>query len=361
MSLRVGLDAQIFLAQRRGGISRYFVELMRAFETDSALGVDVVTPYRDVANEHLVETFPDRYRLDVRHDSRWRGLLRPRRLRAMSDVDLVHHTFYDPAYLEVAAGLPAVSTVHDMIPELFPDDFPHGNPHAAKERFVRSSAGLVCVSETTRRDLLRLYGPLDAEIAVVPLGVGDEFRTPRVTKVSGPSSFVLFVGHRGGYKGFDVLVRAMARRPELAELHLVCVGGGAFSLAEQRLLAQANLTERVHRPVVPDAELPGLYAIATCLVYPSRYEGFGLPILEAFAASCPVIAADTEIFREVADDAAAYFPPDDAAALADALGTCVRDQAWRRARTDAGRARAADFTWSRTAAATADLYRRVLA
>jgi len=356
----VRYDAQIFEAQRRGGISRYFVELMRQFDHDPALGVTVSTPFRRIRNEHLAEAYPGRYKVAPPLGRVRRLLERPFRPDDPA-AELVHLTYYDRAALDAARGLPVVSTVHDMIPELFPHEFPAGNPHLDKEACVGASAGLVCVSETTRRDLLALYGELAGDVVVIPHGVGDEFRTPARPRVRLPDSYVLYVGRRGGYKDWAVVVDAFASGALGAGVSLVCLGGGAFTADERALLTERGVAARTHLLRVPDSDLPGVYAAAAAFAFPSRYEGFGLPVLEAFAAGCPVVVADTDCSREVADDAARYFAAGDADALADALGALLRDDSARDRLVAAGRRRAAGFTWRRTAEATAAFYREVAA
>lgn len=354
----VGFDAQIFRSQSRGGISRYFVELLREFDADPALGVSVSTPFRAVRNEHLLDLAPRRFRPRTRLDAARERLRRSS--RPIAGVDLVHHTYYDPAYLDTG-GRPSVSTVHDMIPELMPEAFTDGNPHRAKHEFVRASDGVICVSETTRRDLMRVYDDVTAAVVVIPHGVGPEFWQPTSGPVDLPSRYVLFVGKRSGYKDWSVLVAAWAEAGLPDDVELLCIGGGAFTDEERATLAQHGLGSRASQRTVSDAELPGVYAAAELLVFPSRYEGFGIPVLEAFAAGCPVVLADTDCFREVADDAGLFFAPGEPSALAAGIGSVVRDAAVRARFVESGTLRAKEFTWRRSAELTADFYRQVLA
>jgi glycosyltransferase involved in cell wall biosynthesis len=357
--LTVTFDDQIFQLQQRGGISRYAVELIRQFRVNPELGIHASTPYRRVVNDHLVDLDPTRYRHGPSR-ARVRHLLNGWARHEARRPDVVHHTYYDAKRIG-SPYTPSVTTVHDMIPELFAGDGVRADLHAAKEAYVRAAAGVICVSETTRRDLDRLYGPIDAEVVVVHHGVGREFRDPRPTSVPLPDRFVLHVGGRGGYKDWSTLVAAWQHLDRDDDLALVCLGGGAFTPDERELLASEGLTARARQLVVADGDLPGVYAAAAALVAPSRYEGFGLPLLEAFAAGCPVVASDTACFREVADTAAAFFPVGDAAALGTVLDAVLRDGPWRARLVDDGRLRASDFTWERAAAQTADLYRSVAA
>lgn len=271
---------------------------------------------------------------------------------------MVHHTYYLPRDLGGFWPVPRITTIHDMIPELMPELFPQGNPHLAKREYVALSSGLVFVSETSRRDLILLYGPLEVPSAVAHLAPGREFH-PRPSLGARDGHYLLFVGSRGGYKEFETLLIALGMvRSE--SLSLIAVGGGAFSDRELARIEELGLVGRVRQESTDDEELAKLYAYADALVVPSRYEGFGLPVVEAMASGCPVVLSDIEIFREVADDVALYFSCGDAEALAALLDRIHRDLGLRSASREAGLVRVKDFNWCRNARTTAELYREVL-
>ena len=356
--IRVSYDAQIFRRQRRGGISRYFAELMRAFIVEPSLGVQPVFRSHLVASRHLREA-------GLGHH--W--VVHPRILgyaestlmssqRTHRGADIIHHTYYSPRGLERSWSTPRVTTIHDMIPELMPQFFPMGNPHLAKREYVAQSGGLIFVSETSRRDLFRLYGPQDIPTAVAHLAPGQQFY-PRPSVSTRGSQFVLFVGHRGGYKEFGTLLNALYRVRSNA-LMLCAVGGGPFNDEEVTHIRKLGLVARVRQESADDETLATLYSSALALVVPSVYEGFGLPVVEAMASGCPVVLSDTDVFREIAADVAQFFPTYDIDALADALNRISEDAEMRQSNGQRGLVRARDFTWERTAQATADLYREVL-
>jgi glycosyltransferase involved in cell wall biosynthesis len=357
MTVRVSYDAQIFRRERRGGISRYFTELVGTYQREPSLGVIPSVAARFVASKHLAEAGLGSRVVVPRILGRASQLF-PVSQGLGKGADLVHHTYYSPFVLRGDRQLPRVTTIHDMIPELMPEYFPRGNPHWAKRQHVEQSSGLVFVSEASRRDLLRLYGPQDVPMAVAPLAPGSTFH-PRVPDSSPSLPFVVFVGARKGYKEFDTVLLALARlRPP--GLSVVAVGGGSLSRAERARVEELGLVGRVRQVSVSDEGLARLYASAIALVVPSRYEGFGLPVVEAMATGCPVVASDIEVFREVADEAAEYFAVGDADALVVALERVLGDHVLRRSLREAALLRVRDFSWSRTARITAALYREVL-
>ncbi|MEH3154985.1 MAG: glycosyltransferase family 1 protein [Gordonia paraffinivorans] len=361
--MRVEFDHQIFSGQRHGGISRYFTEMIRAFDADPALGVRPELSFRFTTNEHLLELG----RGDVRRPPLPERLSGARALSAMnsalprrSHADLVHRTFYDPPR-PTRGGVPAVCTVYDMIPELFPALFEGTRPHRAKRQVVLASDAVFCISETTRRDLVRFYGDLPMPVVVTHLAVSDRFAaSARGRDPERSGGHVLYVGNRAGYKNFDTVLHAFAEaRPGLGDIPLLCVGGGAFSPDERSTIERLGLQDSVTQRFVDDASLPGVYADALCFVFPSTYEGFGLPVVEAMAADCPVVIADTDCLVEVAGGAAVTFAPEDHRALADLLRRAREDTTWRATLRGLGSERAAEFTWHRTAARTAEVYHRL--
>jgi glycosyltransferase involved in cell wall biosynthesis len=356
--VQVAFDEQIFLLQRRGGISRYFTELIRAFDGDRSLHVDAATPFRDIANDHLGMVTSRSFRGHEHRLSR-RALMavaraRPRR-RAHPDV--VHHTFFHPRFLRDYPGVAKAVTVFDMIPERQSGAVPP-EVHLAKDEYVARADLILTLSEASRADIADHYPRLQAPIVVVALGVDPIFAAGGAAPVPGP--YLLFVGQRGGYKDFATLTRAFARvAPDHPDLRLLAVGGGRFTADEHRDAAALGLGGRVTQVTLTDAKLPGAYAGARAFVMPSRYEGFGLPALEAMAAGAPTLLADASSLPEVGGDAALYFPSGDAAALADELQAVLSNDPAVANLVAAGRERALGFTWQATAAATATAYRRV--
>ena len=361
--MRVAFDEQIFAIQAYGGISRMFAELARQFTDDPELDVDLLPLSAPIINRYVLDNDRLKARLavwDAGHEyksiGRYFMRVQPRRR-----LDVVHNTFYLPHGLAGYPGAKRVVTVHDMIPELMPKTRRRLDFVTLKKRYVMSADHVICVSEFTREDLVRTYGQIKAPISVIHHGVGPEFQPGAARPAGLPAKYVLFVGNRGHYKDAGVLMRAFATIAKVeTDLSLLFVGGGGFSSEEQGMLHDLGIQARVAQISLPDDQMPGAYGNALMCVFPSRFEGFGLPALEAMACGTPTILARATSLPEVGGEAAAYFTPGDDRELAAAMAAFVDDEERRDEHRRAGIERARQFTWRKAAEETADVYRSLL-
>ncbi len=306
-------------------------------------------------------------RLDRR--LRWQQWHVPRRAK-LAKADLLHVPGFDaPLY----QPCPTILTVHDLIGMLFPVSLP---PIA---RFywskwlpftVHFATHLLADSEHTARDIIRLLQIPPERITVVPFGVAPQYRPLDHQpvqlirqKYQLPEQFILFVSTLEPRKGLDTLVQAFARlQYAYPNLNLVLVGQPGWYT--ERLFAQTNLESLRQKVIftgyVPDDELVLLYNAATLLAFPSRYEGFGLTVLEAMACGTPVVCSNSSSLPEVAGDAAIMVPPDQSDLLAQAIRRVLDDELLRQEMRHKGLAQAARFTWEQTAQKTLAVYEKVL-
>jgi len=228
--------------------------------------------------------------------------------------------------------------------------------HKEKGRLVKKAAAVIVISNATRRDLLRFHPEAAEKVHVVPLGSPPILETDWTDRSRG--DFLLFIGERSRYKNFvrfsQAAVRMLRRN---SDLRLVCVGGGPLTKEELEPFLLAGLGDRVTWENPTDDRLNGLYRRAALFVFPSWYEGFGLPLLEAMANGCPTAAARTEAFTEVAGDAAIYFDPFSTDEMEAAMETVLRDRATQQELVRNGLKRARLFSWRRMAEQTAEVYR----
>lgn len=260
-------------------------------------------------------------------------------------------------YYTTPIATPSLMLVYDLIPERLGLDM--SDPVWDEKRLaIEHASAYACISENTRRDLVELEPAASEKLAVVvPLGVDESFTVTQETDVAAfraehglDRPYFLVVGERRGvqgYKNVDLVFRALREWPGAGTHELVCVGGAANIEPDLTRIAPQV---RVRRLALSDEELRLTYAGAVALVFPSRYEGFGLPVAEAMACGCPVIVTSRSSLPEVAGDAAIYVDPDDPRSLQDAF-TAVREPSRRAAMIAAGVRRAAELNWAEAASA----------
>ena len=371
--MRVAYDDEIFTRQRQGGVSRVFSELIREFREDPTLGVEPVFDFGIHRNDHLnalnlsgVRAIKAGSVLDRRRLAQTVSERVFTRRRTKSDV--LHLTYYSLRALGRADGRPVVCSLHDMIPELHPE-LTHATTHGAKLSVLRRCDLILCGSETARADLETLVHGLDAEIRVCPYGTRPrQLAEPPVER---DAATVLYVGGRLGYKNFSVLLDALNLAGAAARngahgahcangIELLCVGGGPLTRAELERISALNASVRVRQIDADDTTLETLYGRVTLFVATSLAEGFGLPVLEAMSAGCPVAISNIAAFREVVGDAGLFHAPNDPDALADNIMSVIGDPAVSADLAGLARARSLRFTWRRSAELTAEAYRTLL-
>jgi glycosyltransferase involved in cell wall biosynthesis len=381
LAMRILFDHQVMDAQIRGGISRYFHQLISTLESRGLAEVRLPPVYTD--NECfrplLSELGLQRYGLpslliqNIRRtglprkeiERVWRRAKRRHNRRASikklkeQDFDLFHPTYYDPYFLDHLKGKPFVLTIHDMIHEMFPGYFkPDDKTGEHKALLAREAAGIIAISASTKADILRYIDVDPEKIEVIHHA---NSLTGESEEIAVPGNYVLHVGERCRHKNFQTFLAAFAGLASaLPDLHLVCASSKGFDRSELDLIEKLGLVGRCASLSVSDRQLTFLYRNAALLAFPSLHEGFGLPVLEAFAAGCPVALSATSCFPEIAGDAALYFDPSDVSSIERALGKLLSDSALRRTLTRLGQQQLQSFSWATTAERTAAVYGRCL-
>lgn len=276
-------------------------------------------------------------------------------------ADILHSTFYLPHGLDGRHSGKRIVTIHDMIPELMPQTRRRLDFLTLKQRYIRSADQVICVSEATKQDMLKVYGLIRAPIHVIHHGVSSRFRPDIPPADFLPAHFILFVGHRHQYKDADVLFRAFGQIARIdLDLELLCVGGNGITRAEASLLEELGIRDRVSQRFLSDELMASAYSNAAAFVFPSHFEGFGLPALEAMASGTPTILARSTSLPEIGGDAAIYFEPGGVEELGRQITAVLNDSSLRKDLVSRGLARSGEFTWDRAAAHTADVYRQAL-
>jgi glycosyltransferase involved in cell wall biosynthesis len=361
--IRVMYDEQIFLLQEYGGISRYFTELIKTFHAHPELGVEPVVSFHAVRNQYLLKEtnfYPLRQvksQLGALYHLVTQMLFNR---KSPKGVDLVHQTFYLPGFFSRFGGLPKAITLFDMIPENTESNKKLWNPHFAK-KYVMPKADLVfSISEASTNDMLSEY-QTNIDVTTTYLGVGSEY-APNLERLEWlPEQFFLFIGNREGYKDCELAIRAFAKaKKHTPGTVLLLVGGGNLTAGEKGLIAELGIEDSIIQRSVSAEELPNVYSNARGLIYPSRYEGFGLPLVEAMASRVAVLASDTPINAEIAGESATYFPVGDGNSLAELMVQLISKPQAFQDKINLGQSRSKEFTWRKCAEITAAEYRRII-
>lgn len=369
--MKIVFDHQIFTQQSYGGISRYIVRLTQGL---LALGyqTEVVAPIH--RNRYIKELPPERvHGVELKYfppkTGRLIGLANDKlsnlKIRNLKP-DLLHETYYNAKSVSSAAK-GRVITVYDMIHEKFAPDFPTNDPTSKYKRLAVARADhVICISESTKHDLCEIFEVPEHKVSVVHLGF-DKFNQradahPASLIGETKRQFLLYVGSRGGYKNFVGMLRAVAACPILKNtFDVIAFGGGDFTATERAIIKALGFApQTVHQMNGGDNILASLYTQARAFIYPSKYEGFGLPPLEAMAHNCPVITSNSSSMPEVIGNAGQYFNPLDIEAQAEAISSVVFDEQRRSELIALGQQRLSLFTWERCALETQVVYQQVI-
>ena len=368
--MRLAFDHQTFCLQTTGGISRYFCRLAEEL-IKLRQEVKVFAPlYRNQYLPKAIVPIWGRYikKYPVKTANllvEMNGLL-SRHLIYRWHPDVVHETYFS-GQRSSPVNTPSVLTVFDMISELEAiQDIPHaasGFKVSQKYMAVARADHVICISEHTRQDLIRLFDVPEEKTSVIHLGC-DEFSVPSALEFVHPNSgrpFLLYVGNRDGYKNFSLFLQSVASSIKLLnDFDIVAFGGGAFNPSERLNIERFGFRQnQVLQLTGNDEVLGSLYKAASALVYPSTYEGFGLPPIEAMAMGCPVISSNSSSMPEIIGNAACFFDPMSIDDMRHAIESVVYSDSVANELVLKGFARAKLFSWNQCAQKTLNIYRNL--
>lgn len=355
-------DHQIFMAQKYGGVSKYFYEIIKNISlTDSP-----ILPFNYTKSIYLKEDKSINHNMkfmDIEFKGSHYIIDKPlNKLNEMQTIktlkkgnyDIFHPTWYNQYFYEYCS-VPFVTTIHDMIQELW--EFSHKNVIENKKLSIINATKIIAVSENTKKDILNFYNIDPQKVEVIYHGVSIK---PNKYHPNFWGNYILFVGKRSRYKNFKVFVKGIA--PLIADakdLKLICVGN-KFKKDELNLFSSLNIENKVLAIQADDLTLHSLYRYAKVFVYPSLYEGFGIPILEAFANGCPCCLSESSCFPEIAQTAASYFDPNDKNSIYKVVKKVIFDKAIRNKLIDSGWMRLAKFSWEKSAIETSTIYKNTI-
>jgi len=369
--MRVVYDYQIFSVLPFGGISRYFIELAQRLSELDECDAKILAPLYINKFVHQLEKgivtgyyMPAISRIHRVRAAFNRGL--SNLWLARNSVDILHETFFlDKPIQDTNKGTKRVITVYDMIDEKFPECFSGVNyeQHIQKKKDgINRADHVICISEKTKEDMIEIVKVDPVKVSVVHLGFtltnGDA--SSGIPLISKP--YLLYVGMRYQYKNFRRLLKAYASSRTLNQnWKLVCFGGGALTREEYAFARQLGISDdQLLWMDGKDSTLSNLYQYAAALVYPSLYEGFGLPPLEAMSHDCPVICSNGGSLPEVVSDAGTFFDPYSVEAIADAIESVVANTERSKQLQLLGEERITHFSWEDCASQTLEIYQSLL-
>lgn len=309
-------------------------------------------------------------------------------LSELKEVDIVHYPWFDFFFhtLPIRKRFPMVVTIHDTEPLIFPKQYPtglRGKINFLLQKISLQSCRLIISdSQNSKEDIIRFFKLNEAKIKVVPLAADQKFRVlndARLLRIkrkySLPDKFLLYVGDANWVKNLPFLIEGFKSIVEAyPTLKLVLIGGVFLKNLENidhpelaslkklnRMIREYNLEEKVFRPgSIDNGELIAFYNLATIYIQPSLYEGFGLPILEAFSCGTPVVSSDRGSLREVGGNAAVYFDPTNLKQFKSILLEILEDKSLQKKLSKLGLEQAAKFSWDKVIDETKIVYEKVL-
>ena len=271
---------------------------------------------------------------------------------------VIHQTYYSTVN-GLPVDTPKVITVHDMIHEKYNYQFPNSKKISMqKYKAIKKADHVICISQNTKNDLIEIFNVSPNKLSVIYHGFNSLTGVEgKVHNSSNPKPYILYVGDRFGYKNFEIFLYAYSSSHWLINnFDVVCFGGSEFSSNEHERIGQLKLSNKIKRVSGSDALLADCYRGASLFVYPSLYEGFGMPLLEAMSLGCPVACSGTSSMPEVAGDAGAYFDPRSIDSMRDQIEVVLNSSERRAELVAKGNIRFRAFDWSDSASQTLQVY-----
>lgn len=366
-------DHQIFWYQPYGGISNYYYGVMDTAHKNKLFDFEFSTLH---ANNRYIQglsyskakpflpqhSFPGKnslfFALKKKNESNALKILKEGR------IDLFHPTYFD-TYYAGKTKVPYVLNFFDLTMERFSDMFsPRVTFFKEKKELLKNSRQVIVCSKNTKKDLLKYYDfdAKDVSVAYLSSSLPKKFDAKKVTidAKNLPKKYILFIGGRDLYKNFNFFAKAIAQLiKDNPEIKIVCAGK-ELSSTERAYLSTIGILDKVITYSVKDHDLIYLYKNALVMVYPSLYEGFGIPIIEAFDNGCPVALSKASCFPEVAENAAVYFDPANESSIREAVEKIITDDKLKNKIVKLGYARGKEFSLDKTVEQTMKAYEKAL-
>jgi glycosyltransferase involved in cell wall biosynthesis len=351
--MKVVFSNTIFFLQKKGGISRYFVNLNKELRKNK-INSKIIAPINkniylkksDSNNiSFFIKRFPRNFFLYKLNNFLFSYFLKK------ENPDIIHETYYDKNNLNILKNKIKIVTVYDLIHEKF-SKFYSKEKSLEKNKILKNVDHFVCISKKTQNDFINYYNIPAKKTSVIYLGCDHLKKYKKKNNFKLKDEYFLYVGDRNGYKNFAILCEAINKSKKLKNMKVICFGGGKFSNYE---IKKYNLKSNFINYQGNDFLMSNLYKNARAYINTSKYEGFGIPNIEAMYLGCPVITSDFSVFKEIGGNSNLFFKNGDYKDLANKM-IYFLDKKNRDIYIKRGIKNSKKFTWSKCAIQTKDLY-----
>ena len=368
--MKIFYDHKIFCKQEIGGPSKYFVQLNNHLNKTN-VNAKIFAGFhlnKYLKNYKLKNSigfeknfFFSKYFVNTKIVSKINSFNEIINLNFLKSFnpDVIYSTYYDGSFY--TKNKPLVITVFDLIHEIFYKSYGYQNPYYPKKNAIDRANHIICISKSTTDDLMRFYNVDTNKISIIHLGTEKKLKPNSGAPIKYP--YILYIGNRHLYKNFEVFLKSLSTEPKILKNFKIVLFGGKKNFDKNEL----NLLELYKIDLKnflffegSDDLLNSFYQNARLLIYPSKYEGFGLPILEGFANNCPVICSNISVFKEVAGNAAVYFDPNKHDSLSYTLTKVLFSDLVRQDLINKGKKRIELFNWNKCAQETKEVYKKLI-
>ena len=372
--MKIFFDHKIFTLQNYGGPSRYFINLIDQLNKIESISAKIYAPIHinhflsSTANHNvgIANKVPFANYLSQFNSFKKQIMKINNKLNNFymdkNKPNIIHSTYYDDRFPLKTDKL--VITVFDLIHEIFHDDYNKNKNFLPKENILKKACQIICISESTKKDLINFYNIDKKKITVTHLAnsLSSNYNPQNKIKLKLSNKFFLYVGPRRKYKNFNQLLYLLNYNKQIhKEFDLVTFGGGKLNQDEKKLIKKLNLNkDKIIQIDGDESILKYLYKNAEFFIYPSKYEGFGIPILESFSQECPVLCSNTSSLPEVAGDAAFFFDPNDLSSISNSINKIISSNDLRSSLIKKGNQRLKMFSWNKCALETLNVYKKMI-
>ena len=355
--MKIVFSNTIFFLQKKGGISRYFVNLNNELQKIKIRSKIIAPLNKNIYLKNLnqkntsffLRRFPKNFLLSKLNNFLFSYFLK------RENPDIIHETYFKKNNLNILKNKIKIVTVYDLIHEKFSKLYPR-EKLLEKRNVLKYTDHFICISKKTQNDFINYYNIPIKKTSVIYLGCDHLKQYKKKNNIKYKEKYFLYVGDRDGYKNFKILSQAINKSKKLKNIKVICFGGGKFSEDE---IKKYNLRDNFINYEGDDHFLSNLYKNAIAFINTSKYEGFGITNIEAMYLGCPVISSNFTTFKEVSKDSCLYFKNNNYLDLSNKM-IYFLDKRKRNIYIKRGYKRSKLFTWANCAKQTKDLYKNLI-